>query len=175
MGDRDARVESHYRSLARAIDFTKAADAKAAPVVILHVALIGALAFRAAPLFDALTQSTWSIGQFPLLVTMLLYIISSLSAIAVAGWVFLPKTPQRGKSLIYFQDIAAMCEPCFQSQSKELNSDEIERQLLQQIFTVSKIASEKMKRVKCALVLSGIAIMLWVILLAWATITSSAQ
>ena len=161
------RLQSHYQSLERAIDFTKAADAKAAPVVILHVALIGALAFRAAPLFDALKPFSWETAQVALVIVMLFYTGLSLGAIVVAGRVFLPKTPQTGKSLIYFQDIAAMCEVCFQSKSKELNADTMEEQLLQQIFAVSQIASHKMKRVKCALILSGFAVASWVVLLIW--------
>ena len=169
----EERMRSHYESLARAIDFTKAADAKAAPVVILHVALIGALGFRAAPLFGALTPFWWTGWQISLIATILLYLFSSLGAIGVAGWVFLPKTPRTGKSLIYFQDIAAMCQHCFQCHSKELNADTIEEQLLEQIFVVSKIASQKMRRVKWALTSSGVAIALWIVLLAWGIIVNS--
>lgn len=163
----EERLHSHYQSLERAIDFTKAADAKAAPVVILHVALIGALAFRAAPLFDALKPFSWSAVQIALVLVIPLYILVSIGAIIVAGMVFFPKTPRTGRSLIYFQDIAAMCEVCFQSKSKGLNADTIEEQLLQQIFAVSKIASQKMQWVKWALILSAVAITLWVALLIW--------
>ena len=170
----DERLHSHYQSLTRAIDFTKGADAKAAPVVILHVALIGALAFRAAPLFEKLSQCPWGFWEAALFVVMALYIISALGAIGVAGWVFLPRTQGEGKSLIYFEDIASMCQVCFQSKSKKLDVDLIEDRLLQQIFAVSKIASQKMRWVKCALILSGGAIALWVILLGWGIVVGSA-
>lgn len=169
----DIRLHSHYQSLARAIDFTKAADAKAAPVVILHVALIGALAFRASPLFDALKPFTWEAAQVALVLVILLYIVFSLVTISIAGWVFLPKNPKTGKSLIYFQDIAAMCEVCFQSKSKQLNDNAIEEQLIQQIFAVSQIASQKMQRVKWALIVSGGAIGLWLVLLGWSIVANS--
>ena len=168
----DERLHSHYQSLARAIDFTKAADAKAAPVVILHVALIGALAFRAGPLFNALTPFLWTGCQVLLLTAALLYISFSLGAVWFAGWVFLPKTPQTGKSLIYFEDIMAMGWELFQSQSQKLAPASIEQQLLQQIFAVSEIASAKMRRVRCALILSGIAILFWVALLVWGIVVS---
>ena len=168
------RLHSHYQSLTRAIDFTKGADAKAAPVVILHVALIGALAFRAAPLFDALKQPSWDTSQIALVLVLALYMYFSVGAIWFAGCVFLPKTPREGNSLIYFEDVAAMCRVCFQSHSKELTPDAIEKQLLQQIFAVSKIASQKMRWVRWALMLSGAAIALWVILLGWGIVVSSA-
>lgn len=172
MAEREERIESHYQSLARAIDFTKAADAKAAPVVILHVALIGALAFRAAPLFDKLSQSPWELCEVALVALMALYILTALGAIGVAGWVFLPKTPRDRKSLIYFEDIAVMDWETFKSESKGLSSKTIEQQLLQQIFAVSKIASQKMRKVKCALILSGVAIVLWGGLLIWGIVVS---
>ena len=167
------RLHSHYQSLEHAIDFTKVADAKAAPVVILHVALIGALAFRAGPLFNALTPFLWTGCQVSLLIAALLYISFSLGAIWFAGWVFLPKTPQTGKSLIYFEDIVAMGWESFQSQSQKLVPASIEQQLLRQIFAVSEIASAKMRQVRCALILSGVAIGLWVALLVWGIVVSS--
>ena len=161
----DARVESHYKSLARAIDFTKVADAKAAPVVVLHVALIGALAFRSEPLLGILSQRPWDACGVMLLAALAIYISVSALAIFSAGRVFLPRTPREGKSLIYFEDIANMDYESFIKQSKELNKDVIEEQLLQQIFVVSGIASKKMQRVRCALILSGIALVLWVSLI----------
>ena len=42
----EERLRSHYESLSRAIRFTRTADAKAAPVLALQVALLGALATR---------------------------------------------------------------------------------------------------------------------------------
>ena len=168
----EERLYSHYQSLARAIDFTKAADAKAAPVVVLHVALIGALAFRAAPLFDKLSQWPWELCEVALVALMALYILTALGAIGVAGWVFLPRTPRARESLIYFEDIAAMGWELFESRSKKMDNCTIEQQLLQQIFVVSKIASQKMRRVKCALILSVFAIASWGGLLIWGIVVS---
>ena len=42
----EERLRSHYESLSRVIRFTRTADAKAAPVLALQVALLGALATR---------------------------------------------------------------------------------------------------------------------------------
>ena len=49
------RLRSHYESLSRAIGFTRAADAKAGPILALQVALAGTLAARMDKLWLILT------------------------------------------------------------------------------------------------------------------------
>ncbi len=168
----EERLKSHYESLSRTIDFTKAADAKAAPMVALHIALIGALTFRSEPLFSILSQCPWDAEKISLFVMILLYACSSLCAIAIAGWVFFPRTPRKEKSLIYFEDIAAMSYESFQSRSSDLDSTTIEQQLLQQIFEVSIIVRKKMCLVRWALKISALSIVLWVILMVYSSIVS---
>lgn len=170
----EQRLRSHYASISRAIDFTKMADAKAASAVVLQIALIGALAFRAAPLVDTLKQFPYGVEQVPVLIITIAYGVCSLCSIGFAGWVFFPKTPRTGSSLIYFEDIASMPYEAFVERSRQINSTTIEQQLLQQIHQVSKIARKKMNKVKCALIFSGATVVLWAILMVWSSVTASA-
>ena len=55
----------------------------------------------------------------------------------------------------------------FRDQAKRLEPEAIEDQLLDQIHEVSRIASMKMRRVRWAYLVSGPAIVVWVVVLAW--------
>ena len=72
-----------------------------------------------------------------------------------------------GGSLIFFEDIAAMGWEEFQSGSRNMSYDLIERQLLHQIYVVSQVVSFKMRRVRWAIILSLPAVLVWAALLAW--------
>lgn len=150
------------------------ADAKAASAVVLQIALIGALAFRAAPLVDILKQSHCDVEHVIVLIITIAYGVCSLCSIGFAGWAFFPKTPRTGSSLIYFEDIASIPYKAFAERSRQLNPTTIEQQLLQQIHQVSKIARKKMNKVKCALILSGVTVVSWAILMGWSSVTASA-
>ena len=52
----EERLRSHYESLSRVIRFTRTADAKAAPVLALQVALLGALATRFEELYAVIAE-----------------------------------------------------------------------------------------------------------------------
>ena len=159
--------------MSRVIDFTKVADAKAASAVVLQIALIGALAFRAGPLVDVLRQFPYGAEQVIALIITIAYGSCSLCSIGFAGCVFLPKTPRTGSSLIYFEDIASMSYKAFEEQNKQLNPTTIEQQLLQQIHQVSQIVHQKMNKVKCALIFSGVTLVLWAILMGWSSVTAA--
>lgn len=133
----EERLRSHYESLSRALAFTRAADAKAAPVLALQVAILGALAARFERLIPAL--------------------------LATAARVYIPVNPPAGGSLVYFEDIAATSREQFARRAREVSPDTIEEQLFGQIHTVSKIAGLKMRRVRRAFRLSGppLAARLW--------------
>ena len=169
----EERLKSHYELLSRTIDFTKAADAKAAPMVALHIAFIGALTFRSGQLFRILVQCSWDLERISLVIVVFLYICSSLCAIAFAGLVFFPRTPRKENSLIYFEDIATMNFDTFQYQSKGLDPATIEKELLQQIFEISRIVSKKMYLVKWALIISIFSVLSWVYLMVCSSIAST--
>ena len=169
----EERLKSHYELLSRTIDFTKAADAKATPMVALHIALIGALTFRSGPLFSILRQCSWDTERIFLVVVVFLYVCFSLCAVVFAGWVFFPRTPRKENSLIYFEDIAAMNFYTFQYQSKGLDPATIEKELLQQIFEISRIVSKKMHLVKWALIISALSVLSWVYLMVCSSIAST--
>ena len=57
----------------------------------------------------------------------------------------------------------------FESRAKGISTEAIENHLLDQIHSVSKIASVKMRRVRWAFLLSAPASALWLVLLAWGT------
>ena len=100
---------------------------------------------------------------------MLYLVLLALSWIK-AACVFIPATPKTRQSLIYFEDIGAMELGQFAEKSSRMDADEIERQLLQQIHAVSRIASDKMRRVRWAFRLSIAAVVLWIVLMAWGSI-----
>ncbi len=153
------RLKSHYESLSRAISFTRMADAKAAPVLALHIALLGTLATRA--------ESLLSFESAILTALLVLYATLVLLSMILAANVYIPRHPRSNKSLIYFEDIASMPVESFIKRAKRVDSDFIERQLLEQIHTVSKIASVKMRRVGWAYYFSIPSVVLWVVLFGW--------
>ena len=89
------------------------------------------------------------------------------TAIGLAVLVYLPRNAKTGRSLIFFEDIAAMEWEEFQSAARNMSHDLIERQLLHQIYVVAGVASVKMRRVRWAITISLPAILVWFALLAW--------
>lgn len=166
----EERLNSHYESLSRAIAFTRAADAKAAPVLALQIAILGALAARFENLFLALSVESWNFDEAVLWVILIAYALCMIATISMAAWVYMPTHPRTGESLIYFEDIAAMPSELFDQRAKEMSPDTIEEQLLSQIHTVSRIASLKMRRVRLAFWLSGPSLAFGLTLLAWGSV-----
>ena len=166
----EERLNSHYESLSRVIAFTRAADAKAAPVLALQIALLGALAARFEKLFLALSVESWNFDEAVLWVVLIAYALCMIATVSMAARVYIPVHPRTGESLIYFEDIAAMRSGLFAQRAKEMSSDMIEEQLLSQIHTVSRIASLKMRRVRWAFWLSGPSLAFGLILLAWGSV-----
>lgn len=166
----EQRLKSHYESLARAIEFTKMADAKAGPLLAAHVLMAGALATRSGNLWAIATGDAGNIQQVAVIVVVALYLVLLAAAWIKAACVFIPATPKTNQSLIYFEDIGAMCFEQFADASRQLDDGTIENQLLQQIHAVSGIASRKMRRVRWAFGLSIAAVVVWIGLMAWGSI-----
>ena len=166
----EERLRSHYESLTRVIRFVRAADAKAAPVLGLQVALVGTLAARSDRLQAILVKEPSDIESIALIAVILLYSLLLVTVVAFAALVYVPINPRTGESFIYFEDIASMDYELFESRAKGMSEDVIESQLLDQIHRVSKIASVKMRRVRWAFLLSAPASVLWLMLLAWGTV-----
>ena len=89
------------------------------------------------------------------------------AVIVLAAMVYLPMNAKTGRSLIFFDDIAAMEWGDFQSAARNMSHDLIERQLLHQIYVVARVASVKMRRARWAIIISLPAIAVWFVLLAW--------
>ena len=166
----EERLKSHYESLSRAIAFTRSADTKAAPALALQVALVGTLAARFDRLAPTLSGESWGVESFVLVVLMVLYAVLLVVVVAVSASVYLPRTPRTGGSLIYYADISKMTFGSFREQAGAMTPDLIEHHLLEQIHTVSAIASTKMWLVRWAYFLSIPSVVLWVILLGWGAI-----
>ena len=163
------RLQSHYESLSRAIRFTRMADTKAAAVLALQFVLLGALAAQSDELLAVIIGGGGSFTVVALTMVTTLYGISTLTAIVLAVWVYIPSTPKGGKSLIYFEDVANMNYAEFEMAALQLQSPDIERQLLKQIYQVSRIARDKMRRVGWAFWASLPSLVAGIVLLAWAT------
>ena len=166
----DERLTSHYESLSRVIRFTGTADRKAAPVLALHVALLGALATRFDKLWSIIVGSSCDAERVALIAVLVSFVASLLIAGGLAASVYMPRNPSTGKSNIFFEDIAAMEYTEFETAARNTSSDVIERQLIDQIYRVSRVASIKMKRVRWAIWSSAPAVALGLILLAWSNI-----
>ena len=166
----EARLKSHYESLSRAIDFTRTADTKAAPVLLVQVALLGTLAARFDNLVAMLQRGGWSADSLLLVLVLLLYTLSVSASILAAANVYLPRSPRSDSSLIYFEDISAMTFDTFRAKSSRVDVETIELQLLDQIHRVSTIASAKMNRVRWAYYLGVPSLILWIGLLAWSSL-----
>ena len=141
----EKRLQSHYESLSRAIGFTRASDTKVGPVLALQVALAGTLAARMEGLWEILTRSSASAEAVAVGVVLGIYATLLAASIFLSAIVYVPRNPRTGESLIYFEDIAALSVAEFSERSKGMNAEEIERQLLQQVHAVSRVASAKMK------------------------------
>ena len=166
------RLKSDYESLARAIGFTKSVDKKAAPVLGLHIALVGTLAARFNTLWAIITNPPSNLECVLLISLLALYILLLIVVACLTALVYIPMNPRTGKSLIYFEDVAAMEYKEFEAQSKDMSPQKIEQQLLGQIHIISKIASTKMRRVRWAFWLTLPSIVLWLVLIAWGSINS---
>ena len=166
----EERLNSHYESLSRSIAFTRSADAKAAPVLALQIAILGALAARFEKLVPALFAEPWCFEKEVLWVVLIAFVGFMLATVMMAARVYMPMHPRTGESLIYFEDIAAMRSESFAKRAKEMSPNAIEEQLLSQIHIVSQIASAKMRRVRRAFWLSGPSFVLGLIILAWGSV-----
>ncbi len=166
----EERLKSHYESLSRAIAFTRSTDTKAAPVLALQVAFVGTLAARFEGLAPILLKAPWGVEASVLAGLIGLYVLFLIGVIVLAVSVYLPTNPKTGRSLIYFEDVGAMPFEAFAEQAKQMRPEVMEHQLLDQIHTVSRIASTKMRKVRRACVLSVPSVVLWVILLAWGSV-----
>ena len=166
----EERLKTHHESLSRAILFTGIADRKAAPILAIQIALIGTLAARSESLVSCIVSDPTDPFAVTLMVTLSAYLVLFVTTVFVAARVYIPMTPSTGSSLIYFEDISSISVESFIEQAGQLDSAKIERQLLQQIHTVSQIASIKMQRVRRAFFLSGPATVLWVVLIVWGSL-----
>ena len=162
----EPRLKSHYESLSRAIGFTSAADNKAPPVLALQVALAGTLAARMAGLWVILSEPPLGAERIAVAALLGLYVTLLIASMAFAASVYIPRNPRTGRSLIYFEDVAAMPPDEFEERSRQLDADAMERQLIDQVYAVSGIASTKMHRVRWAYFTGGPSVVLWVLLLA---------
>ena len=105
-------------------------DTKAGAALALQFLLLGALAARSESLFSIIAGGAWGFGHIALLVVMLLYGLFLLSAVGLGASVYIPATPKTGKSLIYFEDIAALKYNDFRAKAKNMDDDDIEAQLI---------------------------------------------
>ena len=136
----------------------------------LQVALLGALATRFDRLQSIIVGSSCDVERVALVVVLGFFVAFLLIAGWLAATVYMPRNPRTGESNIFFEDIATMEYPEFESTARNMSSDMIERQLIDQIYRVSRVASIKMKRVRWAIWSSAPAVALGLILLAWSNI-----
>ena len=119
----EERLRSHYESLARVIRFTRTADAKAAPVLALQVALLGALATRFEELYRMIASGPWDAERMAVIGLTVIYGCLLALEVSLAAWVYTPMNAKAGGSLIFFEDIVAMEWAEFQSAARNMSHD----------------------------------------------------
>ncbi len=170
----EERLKSHYESFTRVIGFTRTADRKAAPVLALQIALAGTLAARLENL-QPIFVSDECVIRILIWLALGMYLICAIAAVVLAAWVYIPRNPRLGKSLIYFEDIASMDATTYLARAKGMSIDMIEEQLLDQIHVVAKIASAKMRSVRWAFLMSAPSGILWLALMVWGSVEASVK
>ena len=163
-------MQSHYESLSRVIRFTRMADTKAGSALALQFLLLGALVTQSESLFSMVAGGAWDLGHLALIAVMLVYALFLLLAVGLGVSVYIPAAPKTGKSLIYFEDIAALKYDDFKENAQNMDDDTIEEQLISQIYQVSQIVSRKMRLVRVAFWSSAVSTLLGISLLTWASI-----
>ena len=118
------------------IGFTRTADAKAAPVLALQVALLGALATRFEELYRMIVSGPTDAERAAVIGLTIVYSLLLTAVIVLVALVYLPMNEKTGRSLIFFEDIATMEWGEFQSAAQTMSHDLIECQLLHQIYVV---------------------------------------
>ena len=94
----EERLRSHYESLSRTIDFTRMADAKAGPVLVVQFALAGTLAARFERVLPIVMGDVWDLSCVVLVVTMFCYATLLVAIVTIAVRVYMPISPKTGKS-----------------------------------------------------------------------------
>lgn len=167
----EQRLKSHYESLARVVWFARMADFKAAPIIALQAALVGALATRADELWAIVKEYEWGWERGSVIGLLVIYGLSFLVAVLLAGLVYMPRNPKSGKGiLIYFEDISDREFDEFAAQARQMRPETIERQLLQQIHAVSKVASTKMRWVGLAIWACVLSVIVWGVLMMFSNV-----
>ena len=171
------RIEHHTRTLDRAIQLTFIADAKAAPILALQATLAAVSVSQLSPILDLLSPSHHTggaiVGAWLLFAA---YAATALVALTLASLVFLPRanrSPQRSdedRSLVFFEDIRSLPEEEFRRRSKLLREEQLEDDLLTQVYAVSSIASAKFSHVMSAYLASAAGLCLWLALMVWARV-----
>ena len=73
----------------------------------------------------------------PALYMAIVYGLLRTTVIGLAALVYLPMNRKTGRSLIFFEDIAVMGWEEYQSASRNMSHDLMERQIIDQIYRVS--------------------------------------
>ena len=169
------RIEHHTRTLDRAIQLTFIADAKAAPVLALQATLAAVTVSQLSPILDLLSPGQHgALAAAGAWLLFAAYAGTALVALVLASLVFLPRTgraqpvPAERRSLVYFEDIRSLGEPEFRRRSKLLREEELEDDLLTQVYAVSGIAAAKFSHVMSAYLTSAAGLSLWLTLMVWA-------
>ena len=136
----------------------------------LQVALVGTLASRVENLLPVVLQCSWDVQRAFLIALLASYACCVIATVAMGAKVYIPLNPRTGKSLIFFEDVAALSFESFQRQANQLTPAEIESQLLDQVHRVSQIASVKMRWVRWAFWVTVPSLILWLALIVWGAI-----
>lgn len=122
-----------------------------------------------------LAEPPFGAGVRAVVAVLVGYSILLIASMASAAWVYILTNPRNGRSLIFFEDISAMPFENFEERAGRMDAVEIERQLIDRIHVVSGIASKRMRLVGWSCWAGAPSVLLWVILIAWASVRTAGR
>ncbi len=143
-------------TLARLIDFIKAADAKIPPILAINTAMLG--------VFVSLIPKSaqWTLLMGILTVIAVVPILLSLISLCLATF---PRTQGHKGSLLYFEGIKSHEPKKYLQKIQELSENELLEDLANQCHRNSEIASAKYSYIKFAMGSLFISIIPWLTLI----------
>ena len=162
------RNKSHLETLRRVIEFTKVADTKSAPLLALQTTLAGITVTQAPKIGSLLEEGNACATRVAALLLLAAYAVPAVASWGWAAWVYMPRARKTGTSLIYFEDIRHMDKAEFVSCSKTLTDEVLEENLIDQVYRVSTLASDKFRWVRRSIQCGAVALVAWIVLVAWA-------
>lgn len=166
------RLSIEEQTLARVIDWIRTSDSKVTAIFAFHAGLIAFLANKGEDI-----KKIWLVHQIDnqssmLFLSLSVFAIFILLSTVEAFKALFPDFKPRGYSLLFFGAIPSLGIEKYKSSFRNLTSNDLEDELLSQIYINSEIASKKFSHVKSSIKNLAVAGVAWIIALITISILS---